>query len=656
MALNDVLARLSVELGLDTAAFSTGARKARADTKDIGDRAEAMGRRVGAAGKAVAIAGAAVAGAFVLGKLKQLALEGLEYASSLGETAQQLGVSTRALQEYRYAASQVGVSTDEMDAALSKLTRSIGEADAGSKTQSEAFAKLGISVRDAGGQIKDAGDLLPEIAEKLKGLESPAERAALLVDLFGKSGQKLAPLLADGAAGVNGLRDAAQKLGIVLSDEQIQKADETADKLSALNQVLSAKISGAVADNTGSILELVNALIKLVEYAGKAVRALRIADAAFFGRKSPLQAAVDDLGPGVQATFSQEEYRARIGGGAAPLRSNGAFLRTAPKKTGTFTGGLGPLKSQFASGGADQFDAGRGIANLAALAGPAATAVGRLVPVLKQLDTATSSTRESFEKLSPAVQTLFEQLFPREAAEREYEAAVKALRGELDKGVISLERFEEAKRRLSAASVGLDATDEIGVSAYEDLPQLEANLDAVESGLYRFNKSLATNADHAEVANVRIVRSFEDMARDTLSSLSQLSGAIKGGGFLNILSAVVGLGLQLGGAGAFGKSIQTNINKPRVPGFASGTMSAPRGLALVGERGPELVRFAGGERVFPNGTGPASGGSARIQVIPSPYFNVVVDQRIGGAAPAIMDGSARVAAQRGARAQARRLA
>jgi hypothetical protein len=34
-----------------------------------------------------------------------------------------------------------------------------------------------------------------------------------------------------------------------------------------------------------------------------------------------------------------------------------------------------------------------------------------------------------------------------------------------------------------------------------------------------------------------------------------------------------------------------------IPGFATGTSSAPRGIALVGERGPELVRFKGGERV-----------------------------------------------------------
>ena len=35
-----------------------------------------------------------------------------------------------------------------------------------------------------------------------------------------------------------------------------------------------------------------------------------------------------------------------------------------------------------------------------------------------------------------------------------------------------------------------------------------------------------------------------------------------------------------------------------VPGFASGTKSAPPGLAVVGENGPELVYFNGGEQVL----------------------------------------------------------
>jgi hypothetical protein len=49
--------------------------------------------------------------------------------------------------------------------------------------------------------------------------------------LFGKAGAKLDNLLSGAEGRLNDLSDAAEKLGIVLSDEQIQKADETADKI-----------------------------------------------------------------------------------------------------------------------------------------------------------------------------------------------------------------------------------------------------------------------------------------------------------------------------------------------------------------------------------------------------------------------------------------
>ena len=200
---------------------------------------------------------------------------GLNYAASLGEVATQLGVTTDALQEYRFAGTQAGLATDEVDQALSQLTRRIGEGVNGTKAQAQAFQKLGIALRDANGNVLDAGDAIPLIADGLQKIQSPAERAAILMDLFGRAGQKLEPLLSDGARGVNKLRDAANELGVVLSKDQIARADETADKLDALKQVLEAKIAGAVADNADAILDLANSLVTLVNAGGNAIRTLK---------------------------------------------------------------------------------------------------------------------------------------------------------------------------------------------------------------------------------------------------------------------------------------------------------------------------------------------------------------------------------------------
>jgi lambda family phage tail tape measure protein len=80
---------------------------------------------------------------------------------------------------------------------------------------------------------------------------------------MGKSGSQLDNLLSGGSAALNELSQAAERLGIVLSDDEIRHADETADKLRAVKTVLSAQIASTVAKNADAILSLASALGKL---------------------------------------------------------------------------------------------------------------------------------------------------------------------------------------------------------------------------------------------------------------------------------------------------------------------------------------------------------------------------------------------------------
>ena len=205
----------------------------------------------------------AFAAAVSVDALARAITSGLDYASSLGEVAQQLGVTTDALQEYRYAATQVGLSQEEMDMALAQLTRRAGEAASGTKAQAEAFDKLGVSVRTANNEIVPTGDLIPQIADALQKIESPAQRAAILMDLFGKSGQKLEPLLSEGARGIEEFKRRAHELGMVLDQNLIRQADQAADRVAELQQQLQINISGTVARNANAILGLANALAAL---------------------------------------------------------------------------------------------------------------------------------------------------------------------------------------------------------------------------------------------------------------------------------------------------------------------------------------------------------------------------------------------------------
>ncbi|SNS53131.1 hypothetical protein SAMN06295912_108115 [Sphingomonas laterariae] len=200
----------------------------------------------------------------------QAASAGLDYASSLGEVSQQIGVSTRDLQVYRYAATQVGVAQDEMDAGLRKLTRTIGEAAAGSEGPVNAFREIGVSVTDANGKLLTAGEIIPRIADGLAKIEDPATRARIEVDLFGKAGQKLDTLLAGGSSAINDLAKQADELGLVLSDRLIQQADDAADKVAVLKKVLEAQIAGAVAENADNISYLADQLFRVAGAAAEA--------------------------------------------------------------------------------------------------------------------------------------------------------------------------------------------------------------------------------------------------------------------------------------------------------------------------------------------------------------------------------------------------
>jgi len=179
-------------------------------------------------------------------------------------------------------------------------------------------------------------------------------------------------------------------------------------------------------------------------------------------------------------------------------------------------------------------------------------------------------------------------------------------------------------------------------------------IEELEKAAQRYVDGLEGLAGKSEMQTVRIADTFADMAQGVVSSLQRLTGAIRGGGFLDILGAVIGLGTQLGQAGLFGSKIQTNLNKP-IPGYAGGTNFAPGGLSLVGERGPELVNLPRGAGVMSNRELRSLGGSTSVQVIPSPYFDVVVDGRIIQSAPAIAGAGAAMAQGQMAARQARRV-
>lgn len=172
--------------------------------------------------------------------------------------AQKVGIAVEALQELRWAASLADVEAEELDASLIKLTRNAALAARGESAASKPFERLGISVVDANGKIRDARDLLGEIAEKFGALDDPLKRAALAQELFGKSGANLIPLLAGGRAGLEDAAREARELGIVLSRDAAESGERFNDALTRVGAALSGVRNAIGAELLPILLELSN--------------------------------------------------------------------------------------------------------------------------------------------------------------------------------------------------------------------------------------------------------------------------------------------------------------------------------------------------------------------------------------------------------------
>lgn len=169
-------------------------------------------------------AGTAIATVFAVDKLKGFIDGQLEVAGTLRRSAVLIGTSTQQLQEYGLAAQLAGVDQESMTTGLRFLNRNLAEAAHGSTEIQKQFASVGIAFKDSAGHTRAAGDVLGELADKVAGIQSPAERTELAMKLLGRGGAELIPLLAKGSAAFAEAAVEVKKLGGGMDDTFLAKA------------------------------------------------------------------------------------------------------------------------------------------------------------------------------------------------------------------------------------------------------------------------------------------------------------------------------------------------------------------------------------------------------------------------------------------------
>lgn len=190
-------------------------------------RLKAFGASIQALGAKLAGLGATLAVPF-LGAAKLFA----NMDDDMAKMSARTGVAVEALSQLRFAVERSGAGAEDLERGLRTMNRNVIEAARGSVQARRNLSRLGLTIADLNGLSPDQQFEL--IADRLSRIQNPANRATIAMEIFGRSGAQLLPLLSSGANGIQELRQEANRLGLTMSTADAQAAEAFTDALSDL--------------------------------------------------------------------------------------------------------------------------------------------------------------------------------------------------------------------------------------------------------------------------------------------------------------------------------------------------------------------------------------------------------------------------------------
>jgi hypothetical protein len=179
------------------------------------------------------------AAAVITGRIAQtFTVDFAKAADEAAKFSKSIGITMEAYQGLTFAAKLNGATQENINKALPQLAKRAAEAADGMKKQARGFRRLGVSVKDASGNLKSADRLFLEVADGMVNLKDKGRRTQIAMDLFGRTGATLMPTFLQGAKGIKKAMLEAKKLGIVMTATQAKIAEDFNDELLRTKAVL----------------------------------------------------------------------------------------------------------------------------------------------------------------------------------------------------------------------------------------------------------------------------------------------------------------------------------------------------------------------------------------------------------------------------------
>lgn len=604
---SSLIGAIRVHLGLDSAQFSDGLKTAQTGLQRFAGIAKAGALAIGTA---MVAAGGAMA----------VAMRGvIDDADEMSKMAQKIGVPIEELSRLRYAAELSDISLEELEKSLRRLSAGmLDAAEGGAGPAAEAFALLGINVRDAAGNIRSSTSVVEDLAARFAAMPDGVEKTALAMRIFGKSGADMIPLLNSGAEGLREMYAEAEQLGIVLDRETGLAAERFNDNLTRLGKTkdgIVTKITAGMlpalsnltdalantARNTGLLTSIGSVLGRVMQVQYSAIAA--VAGAFSFLARSINMATVA-AGRLVRGDFAGATEALRTGAldVAGSLAATVATIRNIWKPLEN----VAPVETAVAE-----------VDSLSRSATGAARAVRGLSDEQREQQRLASEMAREAQQVYDQTRTPAEQ----------YRAEVERLTRMLNAAAISQDTFNRAMRD---AGVRRDSEDPLSQAGQRIA---EENRVAAERAREDAADFAADHEENLRSATYDGVRGGLEAAAD--GNLGQyLAGRIREALFDNLATSITDLLRGPKGSGANGGAMgwlrtagsMLKSFSGGIPGFATGGSFKVGGQAGVDKN---LVSFRAtkGEMVDIRRPGQDAGsGAMAVHVVPSPYFDVRVEK------------------------------
>jgi len=566
----------------------------------------------------------------IVDKILELGKHVLETGEQMDIMSKRTGVAVEELGKFSGAARLNGASIEDVATGMKKLSTHIVEAANGNREFTKIFSALGISVRDGNGQIKNAGQVMMEVADAFTKFDDGATKSAVAVKLLGKAGDSLIPMLDEGSHHISAL-------GENVSTEFAKNAHEFNDNIQKMKMNLEDLARFSFAPLISGFNSVVEEMKKSNEYFkehGKTeldqLNQDYMANITINKQKEELSGIKNQLKEDILELKNLDEYILNLTEGyikdkyiserenlikaMADLLETGKALDLQIKNSMQ----MGALGRGFGGGSVESVNvpnqsATRRVRDLTKqqMENNVANAVGSPAGSMDTLKEFLVTQRTAIDQLK-----LEGQAATMTASEYAQLKAAKEFEGQLDKlkisqaGKISQSFLNEAealkKAKMEAIAYNEEFKHTFAGGIQEGLKAVAEQANDVGGAI----KSAMTDAfKGAEDAFVSFVQTgkvdFKSLMDSVIADLaraqfrSMMSGIFGGssGGF-NITSL-------------FGTGGGTNL-PAAPPMYAMGTDSAAGGLSIVGENGPELVNLPRGASVTPNNKLNQAGGQTVI--------------------------------------------